>query len=294
MGHQGGILIPKGLDEFFPQLAPLVTTANPSQEKFIVADLYDGPSFLETVETRYQFQTWGGTRSPERRITRNLTALRNRAVRDDVLLIYRSVFNDNYFKLVLIRQSSPEYVTILEKANGRRSGPLDTISLPVKEEEVQAQENEMAERAADPFQLFEADPHIIETRQKRIARARAFQKYVSNAYQYKCVVCRSALVHPLGKNETQSAHIVPRGRRGIDDVRNGIQLCRTHHWAFDAGLFTVMENYRIFVPDNIRNVAHNAALSALNNVEIMLPQEAILYPHPEALAWHCQNILYTL
>lgn len=91
VGHQGGIVIPKALDAYFPQLSRRVTYAAPTQEEIITADLFVGSRFLETVETRYQYQTWGGERSPERRLTRNLTAMRNLAEADDLLITERSI-----------------------------------------------------------------------------------------------------------------------------------------------------------------------------------------------------------
>jgi predicted restriction endonuclease len=43
----------------------------------------------------------------------------------------------------------------------------------------------------------------------------------------------------MGKPEVQGAHIYPKGRDGSDDLRNGICLCRRHHWAMDAGWISI-------------------------------------------------------
>jgi hypothetical protein len=42
----------------------------------------------------------------------------------------------------------------------------------------------------------------------------------------------------IDRGVEQAAHIVPKNKNGTDDPRNGLTLCRAHHWAFDAGLFT--------------------------------------------------------
>ncbi|MCS6861818.1 MAG: DNA methyltransferase [Abditibacteriales bacterium] len=42
--------------------------------------------------------------------------------------------------------------------------------------------------------------------------------------------------------EVQAAHIIPRGQRGPNHPRNGIALCRIHHWAFDHGVISVDSN----------------------------------------------------
>ena len=71
-GHQGGIVIPKDIADFFPPLPSVTSAENPTVEAILTADLFREGHFLETIQTRYQHQTWGGNRSPERRLTANL------------------------------------------------------------------------------------------------------------------------------------------------------------------------------------------------------------------------------
>ena len=40
---------------------------------------------------------------------------------------------------------------------------------------------------------------------------------------------------------------MPKNKNGTDDPRNGLTLCRAHHWAFDAGLFTLTSDYTVVV-----------------------------------------------
>ena len=76
-GHQAGIVIPKPLRQFFPELNPAVTSRTmPTVDNRILAELWIGTKHVSTVDSRYQFQTWGGTRTPESRLTDNLGPLR--------------------------------------------------------------------------------------------------------------------------------------------------------------------------------------------------------------------------
>jgi putative restriction endonuclease len=86
-GHQGGFVLPKELEDYLPLLRNKTSFTVPTVDLTITADLFDGADYLDTVETRYQYQTWGGARPPERRVTRNLSALLNRAKGGDILLI---------------------------------------------------------------------------------------------------------------------------------------------------------------------------------------------------------------
>lgn len=91
VGHQAGFLVPKDLEDFFPTLSALVTPLQPTVGENVTAFLFHQNAFLAEVETRYQYQTWGGTRTPERRMTGNLTPLLGLAAQDDYLIIERGI-----------------------------------------------------------------------------------------------------------------------------------------------------------------------------------------------------------
>lgn len=86
-GHQGGLVVPKDLRIYFPKLIGDTTSDRPTIDHNIKALLYDGTKKVGCVGTRYQFQTWGGTRSPESRLTGNLGTIRNLAKADDIMVI---------------------------------------------------------------------------------------------------------------------------------------------------------------------------------------------------------------
>ena len=72
----------------------------------------------------------------------------------------------------------------------------------------------------------------------------AFRDVVLSEYYFTCAVCESRF--RLGDMvEATAAHIVPKHESGTDDPRNGLALCHTHHWAFDAGIFTLDSHYGV-------------------------------------------------
>lgn len=73
----------------------------------------------------------------------------------------------------------------------------------------------------------------------RRIRSQAFSDLVKAAYSQRCVVCGESRKDAHGRPEVQAAHIYPVEKEGPDDVRNGMALCRLHHWAFDGALFGV-------------------------------------------------------
>ena len=113
-GHQGGIVIPKVLAEFFSPLPKVLDPINPTVDVRLKADLFLNGERLKTVETRYQHQTWGGKRPAERRLTDNLGAIRNVASENDILLFKRDILDDLYIEIHLITQGTSEYKRLKE------------------------------------------------------------------------------------------------------------------------------------------------------------------------------------
>ena len=289
-GHQGGIVIPTTLDKFFPQLSKKVTAESPTVEEFIWAALFVGKSPKGIVSARYQYQTWRGTRK-ERRLTQNLGPIRNVAVGGDYLVIERSLADPKFYKLTLLRTGTADHVAFANQVGSRLSGPVYINDQPVSETEVDKAIEEQAFQESGLLNLFDNAAALTETRLRRIARSRAFQTRILEIYASKCAVCGYALCSPTGRSEIEAAHIVPRSLKGADDARNGLALCRSHHWAFDRGLFGVKSDGQIVIPSKVSNLAQNAHLVVFESKYLLMPSNPSLSPVAEAFEWHMTNLV---
>ena len=291
VGHQAGVVIPKDLDRYFPDLSGQATAATPTVDENIRAALFVGDTPKGIVSTRYQYQTWGGARSPERRITGNLTALRNEAAEDDYLIIERGATDPRFYRMRLLKAGTPAYRALEAQVGSKRWGPVDKANLPVTEAAVDVAENDQLAHESNPLHLFDNAAALAESRIKRIARSRAFQKRVCSLYNSRCAVCGGGLVSPTGSIEVEAAHIVPRSLKGADDARNGICLCRSHHWAFDRGLFGINHRAEIEVPAKVAALSENTILAHLALRHLRPPSVPSLAPATEALSWHLANVV---
>jgi hypothetical protein len=125
------------------------------------------------------------------------------------------------------------------------------------------------------------------SRQKRDA---AFRAIVLSNYDSTCAVTGQRFKSPRHV-EADGAHIIGKDVRGTDDPRNGVALSRSAHWAFDRGMFTISDQYEVVVNPKISNasVAKFPALE-IDRRKIVLPTDEHYWPHPEALAWHKQEV----
>lgn len=156
------------------------------------------------------------------------------------------------------------------------------------------------------LRVEEVDPTELDVRRrttkawKRWANARGpktaiFRQQVRDAYRSTCLFCGLRLP-PTAENTAgvDAAHILPWADYDLDDVRNGVCLCKLHHWAFDEGLLTLSYSegaYVVMVPEDIRatlEVAGDFSLELLESVvgqvpATRLPIQSSKWPAPELL-----------
>ncbi len=121
-------------------------------------------------------------------------------------------------------------------------------------------------------------------------RDQAFRELLLSEYDYACAVC--GMKFKVDKlYEAQAAHIVPKRRSGTDDPRNGMALCRSHHWAFDTGLFSLNQNNSIMVSSIVRRAESvKFELLSLDGSPIAVPKREGIAPHSTAIEWHRENV----
>lgn len=117
---------------------------------------------------------------------------------------------------------------------------------------------------------------------KQIARDEAFRRTVLEAYDERCAFCGVRRETPDGRPEVEAAHVRPKAEGGPDDIRNGIALCKLHHWAFDNGWLSITAEYEISVTDAPDRDGYGE-FTALDGREIRLPDDERMYPSTKYL-----------
>jgi putative restriction endonuclease len=205
-------------------------------------------------------------------------------------MIERNLADRSLYRMTLIRKGTEKHKALLRASSGKRWGIADPIEPPVSEPEFEEAENQQKVHEQKPLNLFDNEAATVETRSKRVARSKAFQKLTTDYYDNKCAVCGQGFVSLKGLSEVEAAHIVPRSKFGADDARNGIALCRSHHWALDKGLWSVDSNGKIVVPARVIAKAPNSALKEIIGKVPVAPSNANMTPAATAWAWHMTNI----
>ena len=175
--------------------------------------------------------------------------------------------------------------------------------LPTKSFEVQKVVKKIIETTRpENYIPFDKEKKVVRVTREMALRMRGFRQAVIEEYNYKCAFCGMKINSPNSLFwEVEAAHIVPHGSKGKDDIWNGLALCRLHHWAFDVGWVTLQDDFTIKVSQKINGLSEDYGkmdnydfLRTFSNncSKIFLPKRKEIYPHPNALTWHRENIFY--
>ena len=96
-------------------------------------------------------------------------------------------------------------------------------------------------------QPFSSEKPMVPIPEEEPIRSAGFRQAIMRLYDYTCAVCRLRIVTMDGESATDAAHIIPFHISQSNDVRNGVSLCKLHHWAFDKGLISLSETYQVVV-----------------------------------------------
>ncbi len=173
--------------------------------------------------------------------------------------------------------------------------------LSVRSFEVQKIAKRIAESQKPPnYNPVEAAKKSAKREVESVLRSRGFRLAVVEAYGFSCAVCGLKMPSPDSLSwEVEAAHIVPNYAKGRDDIWNGVALCRLHHWAFDVGWFTILDDYSLKVSESINGLPEGYGvigsyeflkILAGASAKLSLPNREGASPDPLAVRWHRQNI----
>jgi putative restriction endonuclease len=145
------------------------------------------------------------------------------------------------------------------------------------------------DRVEEP-ELHNLDAEVKITLRKSIVRNSFFRKLVVREYDYRCAFCKLRITRDPNQNIVDGAHIKPFSEFLDSKIDNGLSLCKNHHWAFDLGWFSVDDNYRILVTQDLDDDSpYTRAMKDFDRELISLPSNERYFPRLESLKWHRDN-----
>lgn len=122
-------------------------------------------------------------------------------------------------------------------------------------------------------------------------RGGMFQKKIPEIYDYTCCITGMRLESTLGHTLIDACHIEPFSLNGNDQITNGLALCPNLHRAFDRGLISIDQQYRVITSPHLReDHSHPYSLGQLHGQPLRLPDHQHHRPALANLEWHRGNV----
>lgn len=194
------------------------------------------------------------------------TLERRRAVAAQLDEDFLACLNDTVFRKQMRRVLIAKYFT----DTSERATLYQLVGLPVPPDNI----------VKEDAQLYEAA--------RELGREARFRLTVVPAYNYTCALTGYRCVTVDVGSIVDAAHIHQFANSRNNHPQNGIALCKNAHWMFDAGLWSLDDNYRVIVATNRFNEAGDVAyrLNRMAGRQIQLPVNRNYWPDKTHLTWH--------
>lgn len=113
----------------------------------------------------------------------------------------------------------------------------------------------------------------------------SFRDWILTLYNNRCAITENAIQVGDFIN-LEAAHIKPEAHNGTHLPCNGLALSRDLHWAFDKGLFTLSNDYKVIVHEEVKD----SFLNSFHSKPLTIPKIEIYRPHLPYIEYHRQEI----
>ncbi len=118
-------------------------------------------------------------------------------------------------------------------------------------------------------------------------RSSAFKREIPKIYDNTCSISGMRIDATINISMIDSCHIVPFSKSYDDTITNGIALCPNLHRAFDRGLISIDENFKVLIRKTFTESTQTPYLiRAFEGKKINLPQNTAYRPSQENIARH--------
>lgn len=121
-------------------------------------------------------------------------------------------------------------------------------------------------------------------------RSGVFKKVIPNIYNHTCSVSGMQISANFDVQMIDACHIVPFSISHDDTISNGISLSPTIHRAFDRGLITIDNEYRLVISNTFTESTTNSFIKSYEGKCILLPKQKSHFPLVQNLEWHRINV----
>lgn len=208
------------------------------------------------------------------RSLKNLTTAVNIALIDTELsdLLIRPESRD-ILKISILEKYFPETKSNYE--NNENDDLPDISVLNEPSEEYRRKINELKSKVDE--NTFQEEVFI---------RGGLFKREIPKIYNNTCAITGLRIDAITNVSMVDACHIIPFSEGYDDTLTNGIALCPNLHRAFDRGLISISDNYKVILNKSFIESSSTYNISQFEGKEILLPNQLEFYPILENFSEH--------
>lgn len=237
----------------------------------------------------WQLNPFGGKEIPitKSNSIKNFRALRETieyaVLSDELAHALQNSIQRNEIKAALIDRYFPEKSALISKT------PI-VYSEEVKKDILYDPKENYARKVIRKFEQL----NQIEREEELILRSHIFRKAVLEIYDGRCAISGMKLEFGKTGSIVDACHIIPFADAQGDTISNGIALSPTLHRAFDRGMVSVSDDYRVLVHPRLTDHFPEVGIRQFNHQILHLPKDSRFYPSAEKFAQHRQRFAFPL
>ena len=118
-------------------------------------------------------------------------------------------------------------------------------------------------------------------------RGATFKKLIPKIYNYTCSISGLKLMSTRNFQMIDACHIRQFSECRDDTISNGFALCPNLHRAFDRGIISIDNNYKVIVSEAFNEEIFNPyGIKQLAGKRLLLPKDRKYYPDIANFEWH--------
>lgn len=121
-------------------------------------------------------------------------------------------------------------------------------------------------------------------------RGSLFKKEIPRMYNYACCISGLRVASLPDLSMIDACHIRPFSESHDDTITNGLSLCPNLHRAFDRGLISISNEYRVLVSSAFTENETPYGIKQFEGKAIALPHNQAQWPLVENLEWHRERV----
>ena len=126
-------------------------------------------------------------------------------------------------------------------------------------------------------------------------RSEIFKRELPRLYNYTCAISNLRIDATENISMIDACHIIPFGISHNDTIQNGISLCPNLHRAFDRGIISIDDNYRVLISSKfVESGSSTYSIKQYQGQRILLPSKEEYYPSKINLANHRERFGFNI